>query len=239
MHKSFVAAALISLLLVISVPAWAESGRVVINAVGDIMLAGSGTRVYQKIGYDYPFANVATALHAADISVGNLEAPITRDGVEFTGKKFRFKMNPRVAGALKEAGFSVVTLANNHSMDFGAGGLRETLRYLDRAGLLHCGAGENLAAARKPALITAGKKTIAFLAYSLTLPTDFYAGRGPGTAPGYRAYYAKDIAGAKSIADHVVVSFHWGAEKSTRPKRYQISAAHQAIDAGADVVIGH
>jgi poly-gamma-glutamate capsule biosynthesis protein CapA/YwtB (metallophosphatase superfamily) len=213
---------------------------VVINAVGDIMLAGKGTATYENLGYDHPFASVAHELQTADITIGNLEAPITRYGTEFTGKKFRFRTSPKAAEAMQRAGFLVLTLANNHIMDFGAVGLRETLRNLNNASILHTGAGENLNMARKSALVRVGEKRIAFLAYSLTFPPEFYARRHrAGTAPGIGSYFAKDIAKAKSVADHVIVSFHWGAERATGPKPYQITAAYKAINAGADIVIGH
>ena len=221
-------------------PSGAAAQQIVINAVGDIMLAGRGAAAYAKWGYDYPFAYVAHELKTGDISVGNLEAPITRHGTEFTRKKYRFRTSPNAAEALRRAGFSVLTLANNHIMDFGAVGLRETLQHLDNAFILHVGAGENLHMARKSALVRVGEKTIAFLAYSLTLPPEFYARHNrAGTAPGIGSYWVEDIARAKSDADHVVVSFHWGAEKATTPKPYQIATAHRAIDAGADAVIGH
>ncbi len=224
----------------LAAPSRAAAQQIIINAVGDIMLAGRGTDTYARMGYDYPFASVIHELKAGDITVGNLEAPITRHGTEFKNKKFRFRISPRATHALQGACFSVLTLANNHTMDFGAVGLKETLRHLDRANILHTGAGENLAMARKPALVRVGEQKIAFLAYSLTLPSEFYAGRShAGTSPGLGSYYTEDIASARSGADYVVVSFHWGTEGATTPKPYQVLAAHRAIDAGADIVIGH
>lgn len=88
--------------------------------------------------------------------------------------------------------------------------------------------------------MTVKGKRIAFLAYSLTFPAEFFASGGrAGTAPGHAAYFLADIARARAKADYVVVSFHWGAEKATRPKPYQVRAARSAIDAGADLVLGH
>ncbi len=214
--------------------------EIVVNAVGDIMLAGIGSSAYTRLGYDYPFASLANELKTGDITVGNLEAPLTIRGKEFIDKKFRFRVNPAAAKALKNAGFSVLTLANNHMMDYGEAGLEDTLRYLDKTGIMHTGAGKNLDSARIPAVMQIGSKTIAFLAYSRTLPTQFYAGRDrAGTAPGVDSQYEEDISKAKAVADYVIVSFHWGAEKAANPRPYQIAVAHRAIDAGADVVIGH
>lgn len=227
-------------LALLGVPVAAQAEEIVINAVGDIMLAGRGATTYAQQGYGYPFAATAATLKNGDLAIANLEAPITRRGREFTAKRFRFRGSPAIAPALRQAGFTVLTLANNHMLDFGAEGLRETISHLDRHGILHTGAGADLAAARQEALLTVKGKRIAFLAYSLTLPKEFYAtGERAGTAPGYAAYYQADIARARAAADYVVVSFHWGEEMATAPKPYQVTAAHRAIDAGADLVLGH
>ena len=218
----------------------APARELVINAVGDIMLAGSAVADLKRFGYDYPFAACSAELKKGDLAVGNLEAPIARHGTEFTDKRFRFRADPRSAGALKRAGFSVLTLANNHMMDFGASALRETINYLDRNGILHTGAGETSAAARRPVFVRTKEGTVAFLAYSLTFPEEFYAAAArPGTAPGHAGQVREDIARAKAAADYVVVSFHWGSEGATSPQPYQVRAAHAAIDAGADLVLGH
>jgi poly-gamma-glutamate synthesis protein (capsule biosynthesis protein) len=226
--------------LLLAVPHTACAEKIILTAVGDIMLAGSGVATFAKSGYDYPFAATGPELRRSDITVGNLEAPLARRGAEFTGKQFRFKASPKAAAALRAAGFSVVTLANNHSMDFGSVGLQETMQNLASEKILHAGAGENLTAARRPVFVERKGKRVAFLAYSLTQPLEFFADDSrAGTAPGYSRFFREDIRQAKSIADYVVVSFHWGAELSTFPKSYQVDAGRRAIDAGADLVIGH
>ena len=231
---------LVPLLLLFAAATGASADGIVITAVGDIMLAGQGARTFASHGYDHAFAGTAAELRKGDIVVGNLEAPIARGGTEFTGKEFRFRTPPETADALRRAGFTVLTLANNHVMDYGAEGLRETIANLDRAKLLHAGAGATLAEARRQALVTVKGKRVAFLAYSLTYPAEFYAGEGsPGTARGGADRVRDDIARARGAADYVVVSFHWGAELAGRPKPYQQRAAHGAIDAGADLVLGH
>lgn len=214
--------------------------ELVINAVGDIMLAGSGVVVFEKLGYDYPFASTREELKKGDITVGNLEAPIAVGGKAHTVKRYLYMSAPQTAKALKNAGFSVVTLANNHIMDFGAVALAETLQNLGRYGIACTGAGDTLAAARKPAIITVGKFKVAFLAYSFTFPDIFYAtAERPGAAPGFSRYINEDIVMARKSANYVIVSFHWGEENVSTPKPYQIAVAHNAIDAGADLIFGH
>ncbi|MGE5599443.1 MAG: CapA family protein, partial [Bacteroidota bacterium] len=110
----------------------------------------------------------------------------------------------------------------------------------DRHGISHAGAGANLAAARRPAVLDVNGLRLAFLAYSLTYPTEFYAGAArAGTAPGYEQYLRADIPAAKNQADLVIVSFHWSAELLNYPKDYQRRLGRLAIDLGASLVVGH
>jgi poly-gamma-glutamate synthesis protein (capsule biosynthesis protein) len=214
--------------------------RVVINAAGDIMLAGRLAPVVAARGADYPFRGVAPLLRQGDLAMGNLEAPLSRRGTEFTGKRFRFRASPASAAALKTAGLSLVTLANNHIMDYGAVALEDTLMLLGQQGIAAAGAGPNLASARRPHMATVKGKRLAFLAYSLTQPTEFFAtAKSPGTAPAIPRVFDADIRAAKKGADHIIVSFHWGMEGAAKPTAIQQLYARRAIDAGADVVIGH
>jgi len=231
---------ILTLFLLLLMPVVVTAEPLVIHAVGDIMLAGSGEKIYRKYGYDYPFAATREILQQGDIVIGNLESPLASSGVEFTGKKFRFKADPKAAPALKRAGFTHISLANNHILDFGAEGLKETLAALDANSIIFAGAGQNLTAARKAAITSAHGVKVAFLSYSLTYPEEFFAGQETaGTAPGYASFFTADITAAKKNADCVIVSFHWGGEGENKPKPYQVNAAHKAVEAGADIVIGH
>lgn len=224
----------------VCLPPAVQAGEIVINAVGDVMLAGRWAADIRKTGYDSPFQGVAAGLKSGDVTLANLESPIARGGVEFTGKRFRFRAEPELARALGKSGINLVTLANNHTMDFGGGALLETIRHLEDAGITRIGAGRNLAEARKMALYSIKGKKFAFLGFSLTQPAEFFAGRNrPGTAPGFEKIFIEDINQARKVADHVIVSFHWGTEGRSEIQPYQRTAAHKAIDAGADVIIGH
>jgi poly-gamma-glutamate synthesis protein (capsule biosynthesis protein) len=233
-------AAIILTATLIWLPLTVQAEEILINAVGDVMLAGRWAASIKKKGYDSPFSAVAEELSKADITIANLESPIAHTGSEFTGKKFRFLAEPEIAVALRKSGINLVTLANNHSMDFGAVALAETRQHLDQAGIASIGAGENLAEARKMALYTVKGKKIAFLGYSLTQPTEFFAGSNrSGTAPGFEKIFVKDITSARQQADYVIVNFHWGTEGKSDVQAYQRVVAHKAIDSGANVIIGH
>ncbi|MEW6330623.1 MAG: CapA family protein [Pseudomonadota bacterium] len=231
-------------------PAMAECR---LAAVGDIMLGGTAAPEMQKYGYDYPFDQTRDILKQAQIVFGNLEGPLTDGGEAGTAKQYVFRSPPdKVAPALARAGFSVVSLANNHTLDYGPEGLEHTRAALDKAGIRHVGAGRNAAEARAPVYMMcpppsgsglsakASGTTVAFLAYSLTFPEEFWAGPDkPGTAFGHEKHVRADVAMARQTADIVVVSFHWGQEGKTELRDYQTQLAHAAIEAGAAAVLGH
>ena len=210
-------------------------------AVGDIMLDGTSRPVLAQNGYDYAFAGVKHLFGAAPIIFGNLEGPLTDRGTAEQDKTYVFRSPPdKVSQALAGAGFNVVSLANNHTLDYGADGLVQTIETLDAAGIAYAGAGPDLKAARRPAILEAGGKRVAILAYSLTLPENFYAAPGkPGTAFGHEGHVRADVQAARKQADIVLVSFHWGQEGKTELREYQVRLGRLAIDAGAAAVIGH
>ena len=214
--------------------------EITVAAVGDIMLGGRAEPFLLEFGPGYPFTEVSPFLGRADIAAGNLESAISIRGKAVENKKFTLRAGQIAAGALRSAGIRVVTLANNHSMDFGPLALRDTLSSLEENGVLYTGAGMDLDDARTPALVKIKGRTLAFLAYSLTFPLDFFASPGrPGTAPGFADFVKADIEKVRPRADLVIVSFHWSSELLTAAKDYQIELGHRAIDWGADLVLGH
>jgi len=215
--------------------------RFSIVGVGDIMLAGTAGPELERYGFDYPFEKTRAILSSADVVLGNLEGPLTTRGEAIQAKEYVFRSPPdKVAEALKRANFKALSLANNHTLDFGPDGLIDTIAALERAGVQHAGAGVNLKAARAPAIIDVDGRKVAFLAYSLTFPESFWATADrPGTAFGHEAHVRADVTAAKQGADIVVVSFHWGAEHQHALRPYQPTLGHAAIEAGASLVIGH
>lgn len=214
---------------------------IIISAVGDIMLDGTARPMMKEQGYDYPFAKMLPYFIGSQIVFGNVEGPLTDRGTPEQDKTYVFRSPPaKVGTALRTAGFNVVSLANNHTLDYGADGLMQTIETLDSAGILHTGAGANLMAARQPAMLLADGQRVAILAYSMTLPETFFAGPNKaGTAFGHEAHVRADIMAAREQADIVLVSFHWGQEGKTTLRDYQTRLGHVAIDAGASAVIGH
>jgi len=216
-------------------------GPVRITLVGDIMLGGSADEFMRRHGYDYAFAGVTGELERADVLFGNLEGPLTNGGEPAPDKTYLFRTPPmEVAPALARAGFDVVSLANNHTLDYGATGLFDTETALFDAGIRGVGAGRDSSAARRAAVIERDGHRVGFLAYSNTFPEAFWAGPAqPGTAFGHRRHVEADVRALRPRVDTVVVSFHWGREATTELRPYQPMLARAAIDAGADIVAGH
>jgi poly-gamma-glutamate synthesis protein (capsule biosynthesis protein) len=137
------------------------------------------------------------------------------------------------------AGFDVLTLANNHAVDYGPGALLDTLRYLRAARIKTIGAGATDVQAHSPALVRAGGLTIAFLGYSDVNPLGFVAGtQTPGTAAADTSVIGKDVRQALRRADLAVCFFHWGSELHPEPDARQQTFAAACLDAGASVVLG-
>ncbi len=203
------------------------------------MLGSWVIEVIEQNGMDYPFQHIRPMLEEADVIFANLEAPFTTGGHPFP-KKYNFRVPPKMAEVLKAGGINLVSLANNHILDYGVEGLTETLETLKQWGIYFVGAGLDLQEARKPAILSIGDQKIGFLAYSLTFPEEFWATDSTaGTCFPFHHFVFQDVQDLKKEVDWVIISCHWGQELMDRPKPYQITLAHQLIDAGADVILGH
>ena len=203
--------------------------------VGDIMLDGGPGHIVTNGGD--PFAAVAAQLHDADLTIGNLECAITREG-HAVDKPYTFKGTRKALPLLKQY-FSAVSLANNHSGDWGKEGFADELTLLDEAGLPFFGGGANKREAHRPLVLTANGLRVAFLGYNDFPPRSFAARRNtPGTAWLIEKDVVRDIHAARQQADKVVLFLHWGEELEEAPLPEQQALARRLIDAGADAIIG-
>ncbi len=208
---------------------------------GDIMMADSAAYKLKTEGPDSFFTYTAPLLKQADIAMGNLEGPLGLKGKKVKGKKYTFLVAPSCALGLAHAGYKLLTLANNHTMDYGPMALQSTIAALESQKLQHTGAGMNNAEARQPAWFDLKGRKVAVLAYSNTIPAKYWAtDKRPGCAPAYADEMREDIKAARDKgANLVIVCCHWGQEKKTTLRYYQPQLAHMAIEAGADAVVGH
>ena len=213
-----------------------------ILAGGDIMLDRGVEGKIKKLdkNYDFAFDLIRNDFNAADFVFANLEGPISDLGAD-TGKKYSFRFEPAVAQALKNAGIDIVSLANNHMFDWGRNALCQTTQLLDKQFLFYVGAGCNSQQAEKAYTFTLGNTTVAILAY-----TEFYKGaHARENSPGISEYDIKKIQQRidelrlKQSVDIVMVSMHWGEEYKDRATDHQVTMAHELINTGANVIIGH
>ena len=180
-------------------------------------------------------------LQEGDLFILNQEFPFGTTGEAMEEKEYTFRVPPDLVSVPADLGVDLVTLANNHILDFGRGPLTETLAALDGAGIAHVGAGEDLEAAKAPATFEIEGKTLGFLGASRVIPeASWNASRyNSGVFTTYDAsQLVEEIKKAKESCDFVAVLVHWGIERNTLPEDYQKTLARQYIDAGADAVIG-
>jgi poly-gamma-glutamate synthesis protein (capsule biosynthesis protein) len=207
--------------------------------VGDVMLSRSvGAKMRAVDDWTYPFEKIAPTLRSADLTFGNLECPISDTGRN-RYHLYSFRADPKAIAGLKFAGFDVMSVANNHSFDWGAPALVDTLARLRADGIRTVGAGANDLEAHYPVLVMLHGVRLAFLAYVNVPPKEATAGTDrAGVAWLDRDRTLADIRFARELADVVIVSVHWGVEYMRRPQRSQVEMAHQMIGAGADLVVG-
>lgn len=229
-----------------------DSEEIVLAAAGDVMLTRGVGRAIDEMGVDYPFERVKGLISRADVAFCNLETSISTSGTPIPGKGIWFRSRPEAATALARAGFDIVSLANNHILDYDTPALLDTMDYLDRAGVRYAGAGSNIREARAPSVIEvpapSGPLRVAFLAYNelsfvywtSAYPRMFAATETmPGTAPMVRDEILEDVKKARRLADVVVVSLHWGTEYVSWPSQRHRKLARDIVDAGASLVLGH
>ncbi|GIP38061.1 hypothetical protein J31TS4_13410 [Paenibacillus sp. J31TS4] len=217
-----------------------EAGRVKLAFVGDVLLGSTVENVLKEKGYDYPYSDVKTLLQGADLTIANLETPVTERGTP-QQKDYVYRSSPKALPAFKEAGFDLVNLANNHSMDQGEQGLLDTMDHLDVLGIKRVGAGRTSAEAFRPVILESKGIRIAFVGFTRNVPDNSWkAGTSrPGLADTYDSKAPVDaIRKAREQADLVVVIAHWGVERSDTPDEHQKKLARAYIDAGADLIIG-
>ena len=226
-------------------------------------VAVSGDLVLDEPDAGHWLSGIAPALRAADVAVGHLEVPHTRRGQELEGDVPAPGAPPENLAAIAEAGFAMLSLAGNHIADCGAEGIADTICSLDALGIAHAGAGQDIAAARRPAFIDVESRRLALLSYNCVGPEAGWAGTqragaaylpvltsdGSPAAPPAPLERASeeafamlrgDIEGARAQADVVLVALHKGiVHVPARLAPYERPLAHAAIEAGADAVLGH
>ena len=206
-----------------------ESRTVTVSAVGDCTLGtdesfntSTSFNAYEAMnGTSYFFQNVRSILEADDATFANFEGTLTTETAR-ESKEYAFKGDPSYTQILTDGSIDVVTLANNHSSDYGAKSLTDTEEALDAAGIDYC-IGDKIAVKEVNGI-----------------PTAFIGIYVLNDGMAREEQVKQTIAAARQQgAKLVIVAFHWGTEKAAEPDETQKSLAHTAIDCGADLVVGH
>jgi poly-gamma-glutamate capsule biosynthesis protein CapA/YwtB (metallophosphatase superfamily) len=213
--------------------------------VGDIMLdRGVELKIKNASTSDFtfPFQKIAQELKPADIVFGNLESVISDKG-EKVGSIYSFRADPKAIEGLTYAKFNILSVANNHALDYTRKALEDTFLRLKTAGIDYVGGGKNATEAGAPVIKEVNGTKFAFLAYTNLCPLSWKAtAENAGInclADDDLENYEKEITQAKKIADIVIVSLHAGNEYSQTLNNFQTDFVKGAIDAGADLVVGH
>jgi poly-gamma-glutamate capsule biosynthesis protein CapA/YwtB (metallophosphatase superfamily)/outer membrane protein assembly factor BamB len=207
--------------------------------VGDVAPGRSMEAQLARYGPAYPWAGLGLLLRDADLAVANLECVLTTEGQPLD-KSYLIRAHPRWGQMLIEAGFDLVTLSNNHALDFGLAGMDQTLSTVQTLGIHTVGAGPSQQIAHQPALFNLRGVRVAILGYaaarwngSVDVPATERLAWAEPTAIQF------DVRAVRDQADLVVVLLHAGTEYAATPSSDQMIVAHAAIEAGADVVVGH
>jgi poly-gamma-glutamate capsule biosynthesis protein CapA/YwtB (metallophosphatase superfamily) len=222
-----------------------DSG-VTLAFVGDIMLGRSlGARIDRGEG-ETIFASVEPVLQSADIAAGNLECALGSGGTK-AAKAYTFLAPPGAAPLLQTAGFDLISLANNHSLDYGLEVFGQTQELLSENGIRSIGAGSDEFKARAPVWFEINGVRIAFLAYvdvakeySSRFDTRIWAAgpAAPGISWASDEKIKQDLKALEGDADLTVVLFHFGTEGMGVPDFRQIQLSHLAVDSGAEIIVG-
>jgi poly-gamma-glutamate capsule biosynthesis protein CapA/YwtB (metallophosphatase superfamily) len=195
-------------------------------AAGDIWL--------QTMNGQHPFEKVLHALRDKDLLFGNLETTLSERG-ERAEKHHVISAPPRAAQYLLDAGFDVVSVANNHSADLGVEGFSDTLAALETRGILPLG-GSMVQDRQEPVIVERKGISVGFAGYTTGR---FSSAHGFTVNRLIEEDILADIAFLTGRCDHIVISLHWGTEMAYYPSPRQIRLAHRLVDAGATLILGH
>jgi poly-gamma-glutamate synthesis protein (capsule biosynthesis protein) len=216
-----------------------------IVAVGDLMLGDSPTSVgfgfrsrHDSAGLLTVLNDIRTALTGGDLVFGNLETVLSDRGlIRDSWASMQLRGRPDYAMPLRDAGFMVLSVANNHASQHGVDAFHDSLRALRDAGITPCGLRGTDPWTSEPVVIELRGTRVGVVGYCLRARQ--YENIEPPYAEGTAETIRADIQRLQKTVDSVVVSLHWGEEFVPTPSAREVELAHSLIDAGATIVIGH
>lgn len=219
-----------------------------IALLGDVMLGRLVNKMLKHSDPAYPWGNTLSILQTADLRICNLECVLSDIGNPWstTSKVFHFRSDEKNIKTLQIAKIDIVSLANNHVLDYEYEALRRMQNILKEHGILYAGAGKDLSNASKPAFCQINGLKIALIAFTdnepdwaaqetkpgiLYIPTDINDKRMQN--------FLNHIENLRKQVDFLIVSAHWGSNWGYYPPKEHTSIGHAIIDAGADLIFGH
>ncbi len=219
-----------------------EEGEVRLVFGGDVYLSDTFLGAYDVKGVSGILdQEVLGLMTGADAAMVNQEFAFSERGTAMEDKQYTFRVPPNRVKIFQEMGIDIVSLANNHALDFGTVALEDSFDTLDNAGILYVGAGRNLARAKEMQTFHVNGKVIGVLAASRVVPVaEWNVG---SSSTGMLTTYSPEILCRtieenRAVCDYLVVFVHWGVELNEYPEDYQFQMGKQYIDAGADLVVG-
>ena len=229
---------IISLLLLVSSILHSETATIAF--VGDVNFTGRIGEAMAVSGTTWPFEKVKDILAKADYRVCNLESPVGVGGEKYCEKRVYFKANPQYLDALTDAGFNMVSLANNHALDYGPDILRQTREELTKRNIKYIGIRDNNKDHYVPRLVIINGLKIAFFGYCNACPTEF----GPrsntaGVNVGMKKMIEDQIMLVKHYfnPDFIVAMPHWGTEYAGVDKNQEFTN-RALVEAGVNIIVG-
>lgn len=210
---------------------------------GDVLMRSATESIYDSEGVEGLLSpELLQEMQTADLCMINQEFPFGVGGTKAPDKQFTFKSDPKYVQALLDMGVDIVTLANNHVLDFGPEVLSQTFETLDNAGIDYVGAGESIERAKAWQSYEINGTSIAILGASRVIPVVEW--NVDNAQPGVFCTYdttqlVEQIELAEAEHDLVIVAVHWGIEGAEYPEEYQRLMAREYIDAGADLIVGN
>jgi poly-gamma-glutamate capsule biosynthesis protein CapA/YwtB (metallophosphatase superfamily) len=220
-----------------------HKNSVTLAAFGDVMLDRDVGQHFLTMPSDFSMPDIREALSGCDLIFANLENPVSNNGKAHATQKPRvtFCAKPESLDILDALGVKIVSLGNNHMLDYGETALKDTLKHLDEYDIAHAGAGSDYSEANTPILLNINSVSLSFISHTFVYSASTLAAttRSPGVAdPNIQGILAT-ISKLASQGHQVVVSLHWGIEYGFYPLPYQRAYAHKMIDAGAVLILGH
>jgi len=220
------------------------AGEIRITMVGDILMGTFIGNYIDKYGVDYPWKDVSPILNNSDLAIANLETSVSTQGDTIKPVGYGFRSKPETLQGLVNSGIRFVSIANNHTLDFGEPAFFDTLDYLKKYNIAYAGGGRNIQEAKKPYVFEKNGITMAFISYTEIVPYSSWKASetNPGISAFSESHLTETLEYVESLSkkyDLVFVILHWGLEHTPIPEKRQINIAHQIIDRGAAGIIGH